>query len=68
MLLREANRIASIAGLGDDVVSLSLEERPNALTNDFMVVGEENSRTDRSLRGRGRRAPENYGGHPRFPV
>jgi hypothetical protein len=52
MLLREANRVTPIAGLGDDVVSLFLEESPDTLTNDFMVVGKENSSPDRSLRGR----------------
>jgi predicted phosphodiesterase len=52
MLLRETNSVTAIAGLGDDVVSLPLEERPDTLTNDFMVVGKEDSRTDQSLRGR----------------
>jgi hypothetical protein len=35
MLLREANRATAIAGLGNDVVSLLLEERPDTLTNDL---------------------------------
>lgn len=52
MLLREANRVTPIAGLCNDVVSLLLEERPDTLTNDFVVVGKEDASPDWSLRGR----------------
>ena len=67
MLLRQANRVPAVAGLGDDLVPLLLEECPETLTNAFMVVGKEDSSANRTPPRSLEDTPPRNGAYPREP-